>query len=472
VTPGSGEASGGSTVTVTGSGFIAPVQVTFGGVPAPSVQLESPTAIQAVTPAGAGGQYVQVEDWMGTSTSSVSFTYPVSQPPGTLVALPPSRICDTRPGNPSGLTGAAAQCDGRSLGANVPLQVQVTGLDGIPTSGVTGVALNVTVTQPTTPGFLTVFPAGGPVPLASNLNFTPGETVANAVQLGVGVGGAIEVVTSAASADVVIDVDGYFAATGSQAGGLYQALAPSRICDTRVDQPQNQCTGETLGSQRVLAVDVSGQGGVPSGATAAVLNVTATDTTAASYLTVFPSAVPPTASNVNWLAGQTVANLVLATLNSAGQVLVYNAAGTADVAIDVLGYYTPSGTSGAAFTPAPSPIRICDTRVGQPENQCTGQTLGPGQTMTVQVAGRDGIPAGTIAAVLNVTATDTTAASYMTVFPSGSPPLASSVNWQAGETVPNLVIATLNPAGTVSIYNSSGSLDVVVDVLGWYDSNG
>ena len=89
-------------------------------------------------------------------------------------------------------------------------------------------------------------------------------------------------------------------------------------------------------------------------------------------------------------------------------------------------------------------------------------------TMSVQATGLAGIPSGATAVLLNVTATNTTAAGYLTVFPSGTRPLASNLNWGAGMTVPNLVVATLNSSGSFTVYNSAGSTDVVIDILGYY----
>jgi hypothetical protein len=85
---------------------------------------------------------------------------------------------------------------------------------------------------------------------------------------------------------------------------------------------------------------VAGIAGVPSNATAVVLNVTVTSTTDPSFLTVYPStATLPTASDLNWKGGQTIPNMVVATLGSTGAITFYNAAGWTDVVVDLLGYF-------------------------------------------------------------------------------------------------------------------------------------
>jgi hypothetical protein len=87
----------------------------------------------------------------------------------------------------------------------------------------------------------------------------------------------------------------------------------------------------------------------------------------------------------------------------------------------------------------------------------------------VQVAGAGGIPSGAAAALLNVTATATTAASYLTVWPAGqAAPLASSLNWAPGATIANSVTTKLSATGRISIKNAAGNVDVIADTAGWY----
>jgi hypothetical protein len=212
---------------------------------------------------------------------------------------------------------------------------------------------------------------------------------------------------------------------------------------------------------------------VPTGATAVVANVTVTNPTAQSSLTVYPAgATQPLASNLNFNAGETVPNRVIIPLSAGGALNIYNAAGATDVIVDVTGYYSSSSTG---LYEALSPARICDTRPTPQSgitDACTTNTLGAGanpETITVQVAGNAGVPTGAAAVVANVTVTNTTAQSYLTVYPAGATqPLASDLNWTAGVTVPNLVIAKLGATGTLNVFNAAGSTDVIIDVTGWF----
>jgi len=218
-----------------------------------------------------------------------------------------------------------------------------------------------------------------------------------------------------------------------------------------------------------MDVAVAGQGGVPLTATAAVINVTATNTTAASYLTVYPTgASRPLASTLNWTAGKTVPNLTEIELGTGGMLTVYNAFGNTDVVFDVNGYVSPAvgcATDGLFRSLVPS--RVLDTR--------TSARVAANSSIDVQITGAGGVPAtGVEAVALNLTETNATAASYITAYPTGtSRPLASNVNMVAGQTVPNRVIVKLGTSGMVTLYNAYGNVDLIADVNGWFtDASG
>lgn len=403
---------------------------------------------------------------------------PTPAAPGHYVSLSPSRVLDTRPAPDGPIGRCPTACT--SLGGGQAVDVQVTGANGVPDTGVTAVVLNVTATNPTASSYLTVYPAGTPRPTASNLNVVAGQTVANLVQVAVGSGGDVSIFNLAGSVDVVADVEGYVAPAASTAG-LFNALTPARLCDTRpasAASPVNQCSGQALGPGSTRTVHVLGNQGVPTmGVSGAVVNLTVTDPSASSYLTVSAPPNPrPLASNLNFLPGQTVANRVVVPVSPAGDITVFNLSGWVDVVVDLAGWYTdPTSATGALDNPL-APARVCDSRAASaasPANQCSSSRLAPGGTLTITVAGLGGIPvmgAGSPrAVVLNVTVTGTTAAGFLTAYPAGlSRPLASDLNWAAGASAANLVIVAVGPEGTVSLYNSAGGTDVVVDVAGWY----
>jgi hypothetical protein len=382
----------------------------------------------------------------------------------------PFRLADTR-------SGSGFPLAGQTVGSGGTATVPVATVDGVP-GNATAAVLNVTTTNGTVSSFLTAFPTGSVQPQTSNLNFVAGQTVANLVTVPLGTGGAVTIFNHAGTTDVIVDLEGYMApgAGGAGAAGLLNSLAPSRIADTRSGSGSPNA-GQTLVGGTPLAIQVDGVGGVPAtGVSAVVLNVTAADGNVPGFLTAYAAdGTRPTASNLNYSAGQVVPNRVIVPVSAAtGSVDIYNNSGTVDVIVDVGGWFT-DGTNaqaaGARFTPL-VPTRIADTRAGSGQ-PLAGQTLGPAGTISVPVASTAStsgiLPVGVVAVAGNVTVADPSASSYLTVYPAnGARPLASDLNWVADQVVPNQVIAQLGSNGALGVYNNTGSVDVIVDIFGYW----
>src|ERR1035437_5505884 len=186
--------------------------------------------------------------------------------PGGFTSLAPSRLLDTRDG-----TGAPAA----PVASGGTVALQVTGRGGVPASGVSAVVLNVTVVDPTGLGYVTAYADGTTRPLASNLNFVPGQTVPNLVIAPVGSGGMVDLYNgSGGTIALIADVSGYTLAGAPGVAGAFGSLAPSRLLDTRfgVGGPQG-----AVGPGGTGHLQVTCAGGVPvSGVSAVVLNVTVT----------------------------------------------------------------------------------------------------------------------------------------------------------------------------------------------------
>ena len=400
------------------------------------------------------------------STEKISFgeTYTVTVPviPGsTYVPTTPARLLDTRDG--TGRGGSTSP-----IGAGSWIDLKVTDVGGVPATGVTAVALNVVTTNASGPdSYLTVWPTGEDRPLASNLNFKQGVSVPNLVIAQVGDDGKVSIYNNLGTVHVAADVQGWF--IGNNTGSKYMpGTKPVRILDTR------NGTGGTstkVGAGQFIDLKVTEIAGVPANATAVVLNVTATNVSGAeSYLTVWPAgSTRPVASNLNFIAGQTVPNLVIAKVGQDGKVSIYNNVGTVDVVADAQGWFAAPETAGSLYW-ASNPARILDTRNGTGVPGGASGQLRPGGTLDLLVRGQGGVPEDATAVVLNVTAADATGPdSYLTVWPTGEEqPLASNLNFVAGQTVPNLVIARIGANGRVSIYNNLGYTVVVADVQGWF----
>ena len=244
-----------------------------------------------------------------------------------LTPVTPARLFDTRPGE----AGGAVPVDQQPYG---DLRVHITGVAGVPNSGVAAVSLNVTVVDPSEAGFVTVYPCGQRPP-TSNLNYTAGQTVPNAVITPVSADGNI-CLYSSAGAYLLADINGWFA-TGA---GL-NALIPARLFDTRPEQTQGAMVVDQQ-SYGDLRVHITGVAGVPmSGVAAVSLNVTVVGPGEAGFVTVYPCGQRPPTSNLNYTAGQTVPNAVITPVSADGNICLYSSA-TAYLLADINGWFAAS----------------------------------------------------------------------------------------------------------------------------------
>ncbi len=407
------------------------------------------------------GEYnVKVTVTDAANQAEVVNEFPVSTAGSDFTPYGPTRLLDTR------------NAIGAPMGMVQPYKtskVKIAGNGGIP-AGVTAVALNVTVTNTYSPGHVTVFPGGTERPTTSNLNFEANQSVPNMVIVPVGKDGTVELYNGGwEPVDLIADITGYF--TRSASSG-YTPMTPARFVDTRSGLGTAQ--GKVAG-QATFGTQIGGQYGVPSGITAVALNVTVTNPKEAGHLTVFPSGQQaPTTSNLNFTAGQTVANSVIVPVGSDGRINIRNGAWAGvDVIVDVVGYY--SKTSSGSFM-ALAPRRMFDTRTW-------GEPMYPrGYIWWDFSHGEEGI-AGY---VLNTTVTNTKDAGFLSVAPDTNTPdqyenhtevqqtrpNASTLNWTAGKTVPNLVQASSGGVnGVVDFWNQSwDTTDLIVDIFGYYET--
>jgi alpha-tubulin suppressor-like RCC1 family protein len=390
---------------------------------------------------------------------------PAPAPTGAFVALPPTRVLDTR-------TGVGARAERPAPGTSVTLRM--AGVAGVPASGVTGVVLNVTATEPRHPGWVQALPSGEGTPgSSSNVNVTaPDQTVANLVTVPLGVDGAVTLYDGA-GAHLVADVLGYYAAATTSRAGRFAATTPSRVLDTRSGTGLVPATPRPLAGGESIRLQVAGRGGVPAtGVSAVAMTVTATETAAAAYVQAVPSGgavrLGATSSLNVTGAGQTVANLVLVPLGPDGGVTLYASAGTHLLA-DVVGWFTDAtaAPSGEGLFVAMPGLRVLDTRSSAP--------AADGSQTAVDALGRGGVPTEGVSALLvNPIAVHTTGTGYLQLFPArrGVPGATSSVNYVGVEqTVSNAAVAALGTGGVAALYTSTRA-HVVVDVMGYFTAPG
>jgi hypothetical protein len=404
---------------------------------------------------------------MGTALPAAAIgapVFPITQPdlpeppPAGLIAIRPVRLFDTRPGEPDGAVAVAKQ----RIGPAKVLRVPAADAAAVDPAMIGALSLNITVVGPQADGYVTVYPCGE-LPLVSSVNFRSGQTVPNAVLTPVSPDGEVCVYAST-TLDVVADLNGW----ASSAFG-FTAIEPTRLFDTRQGEPDGAApvTKQRYGGPgNLLRVGVSGLAAVPvRGAAAVSLNVTVVDPVGPGYLTVYPCGERPLASNLNFAGGQVVANAVVAPLSASGQICVYSSVLT-DLVADVSGWF-PEGSELTSSSPA----RLIDTRPSEPDGEVPvpKQPLGGDERIVrVRVLERAGVGSTAVSVVsLNVTAVDPADAGYITVFPCGDRPLASNLNFRAGQTVANAVLAPVSESGEVCFYGST-TVHVLADVNGWF----
>jgi subtilase family serine protease len=386
----------------------------------------------------------------------------IVSPASTYVPMSPDRIFTTV----------------KSAGGNGPVAANGTVTFSLPSSlsgsDVTAAVINLTVTNPTTIGFATMYPAGSPIPSSSNVNWAKSQSLPNLVVVPVGANNEISIHNSSSgTADFIADLQGYFTSDSSTAGSsTYTAVGPVRVLNTTngTGAPETPVKQGTPLSLQVAGTTVDGVT-IPSGISAIAMNVTVTNPSKAGFLTVYPNetstgspnSVPGT-SNLNFAANLTIPNMTIVQVGADGKVdfaLGGNTGGTTNVVADVSGYFMP-GTGGQVYH-ALGPDRVLDTRVALGD-ETTTPIAAKG---TVSLA----VPATASAVITNLTVTDPTSIGFITAYPAGgTAPSTSNVNYSWSLTIANLAI--IPSKSGVDFYNaSSGTTHLVADLAGYFSAN-
>jgi len=398
-----------------------------------------------------------------TAARSVTWSFTVDPAAATVVQTPaptalatanaagfqsvdPTRVVDTRDN-----LGAT------SLVAGVSKRIQITGRGGIP-QGASAVSGNFTVVDPAGDGYLTLWNCSTSQPVVSTVNFAVGQVTPNAATVPLDPTGGVCVYSNVGQ-HLVIDVNGYYSDSGTS---RFTPLSPARIADSRSNLGTDRVSpGETV------ALQVAGIGGVPADATAVSLNVTSTDAGANGFVTAWAcDDARPNVSSLNQQTGRVRPNLVVTPVAADGTVCLYTSSDV-ELVVDVTGYYSPSSTQ--RFVPS-APFRFVDTRDryrAELNIGTSGARLGAGQVLTVQVAGVRGVPADAKAVSVNMTVTGAAGSGYLTAWPCGELPLASTANFVAGESVSNAAQLPLSADGRLCIFTQTAA-HVVVDMNGWW----
>jgi hypothetical protein len=397
---------------------------------------------------------------LGTPNGVAAFSAAAAS--STFFPLTPTRILDTRDG-----TGGIG-----IFHSHVAQGFTVAGRGGVPL-GATAVTGNLTVTQQTSQGYLSIGPVSMNDPSSSTLNFPTNDDRANAVTVAISANGKLYVtyaapVRNTPTAHVIFDVTGYF--LGNDTGATYHPIAPTRILDTR------DGTGGLgmLRSHQAQGFTVAGRGGVPVGATAVTGNLTVTQQSSQGFLYVGPApANDPPSSNLNFPTKDDRANSVTVALSGDGKLYVTYAAPVRDtpathVIFDVTGYFTPDDTGSRFVSLAPS--RILDTRYG------TGglPVFHSHVSQAFSAWGPGGIPSLATAVTGNLTVTQQSMLGFLFVGPAAAnDPTTSTLNFPVTDDRANAVTVALSADGKLyATYaaptRNTPTAHVIFDVTGYF----
>ncbi|MBO0919850.1 hypothetical protein J1G42_03290 [Cellulomonas sp. zg-ZUI222] len=370
---------------------------------------------------------------------------------GEFVALPPTRVLDTRTG-----TGARAGAVGPST------SVRFDPLAGtqVPRDAVLAVLLNVTGTEASTPTHVRAWPSGTELPTTSSLNLVPGRSRPNQVILPLGENDRVSLFNDSGTTHLLADVQGYFVSSSSTStdGGGYHPIDPVRALDTRTARGTGPAAA--LRADEVVWVPLTLPDG--TGTVSAVdVNLTVTEPGTEGHLIAWSGAGDaPGVSNANFVAGQTIANHSTVPVSyRAGRpgIAVRNVArGTTHVIVDVQGWYDDgSRADGLRFRPVTT-TRIHDSRDG------VGR---PPVDWEIPVTARP----DAVAHVVNITATQGVGPGHVIAWGGGDPrPSTSVLNYAPGEDAPNLAVVTSPLSRQLGVTTMTSYAHVVVDHLGYY----
>jgi hypothetical protein len=250
---------------------------------------------------------------------------PVSDPSAlAFYPLAPCRVADTR--NAAGPLGAPSLQSKQSR--TIPV---TTSACDVPETA-EAYSLNITAVPKGGLDYLSAWPTGQSQPYVSTLNAPTGTTTANAAIVPAGLNGSIDVYVSQA-ADVVVDINGYFAPPAGNALSFY-GLTPCRIWDTRRDGTKQPLDG-------VTSVSVAGSGcGIPDSAQAVVLNATVLPDDTLGFLALWPQGNSrPLVSTLNSWDTSVVSNMAIVPMTN-GAIDMYSSDPTHAI-LDVSGYFAP-----------------------------------------------------------------------------------------------------------------------------------
>jgi len=396
----------------------------------------------------------------GTPASGLQF-YPLAAP---------VRLLDTRPG----ASPNACNQPGAPIAGGTSRLQPGRGFCSIPANAQALIG-NITTVQ-SGGGYLTLYPSDAQQPLAANSNYAPNEILNNVFTVGLGANDGAFKIFVTSNTHVVIDITGYYAPPAF--GGLYfhPLPKPIRLLETRDGEsgcftPGTQIVGG-LEQAQIGKLTCNGVT-IPASAKALVGNAT-TLNSADGFLTLYPGGQQrPLVASSNFRGGQIMNAPFTVGLGTTGEFMIYSTTNT-DLVIDVLGYYSDEANdlngAGLLFHPLPHPVRLLETRAGEPGCHTLNAPLHAGFTHTQQARGQCGgaTIANTALAIVGNATVVNNQAGYLTFWPNGTAkPLVATTNFPANHIFNRHFTVGLGVHGSFNIF-SLAQTDLVIDLSGYF----
>ena len=384
----------------------------------------------------------------------------------------PAPPADSGPQRYEPLPAPDRRFDSRELSPAAPLRAgQTRMIDLDAPAGATAALVNLALVRPLSNGSnATAWQPRTLRPATSNVNAPSGANVANSSIVPLDADGRM-VLFSQATAHVLIDVAGFYVdQSGPSTDGRFVPTGPERIIDTR--EPAgvgNEYQRSADGTGERVAVVAAGSVDIPEAAdevSAVAIVVTGINNVSSSkgFVTVFGGATRPTTSNVNVNAAPDArANLVVVRPGPSGAIDIY-LDDVDHVAVDVVGYFTGSGSSSATTGRFHllAPQREVDTRSGLGFGR-----LAVDQQVTLNPAS---VPNSASAVAQNLTIVRTGGRGFVTAFPGGTLPTVSNINASGANQVrAALGFTRLSGSGSETFFNGVSAKDLVVDAFGYFE---
>jgi hypothetical protein len=327
-------------------------------------------------------------------------------------------------------------------------QFQVLGTAGVPSTNVRAVFVTITTKAPTAVTYLSLYKGDLTTrPGGQQVNVAAGDNLSNTAVVEVGSNGKLNLYNNAGNIDVIVDVMGYFTTITAASG-------PGGFVPVPSDPTVLSVTGVAAGATRTVNL----LGGIaPAGVPAVFVDLQVSGATADGWIGAVPTGGTgehPVLANEN---GTTSHGAWVRVAADGRANLINRGTGTVNLLVRLLGYATPTNSTGAGFRPLLK--RVTDT------------TLAANASVDLPVGGTFGLPVKGIAgAALNFTAQSNTENGYFKAWGVGvTEPTSSTATWNADRTRAGFAVVKPGTDGKIRVKNvSTGSVRLILDLEGWF----